>query len=111
MSAAWAAAERRYRPGPFPGNVALFEARVAASGIESTNDDNNGWSSLVRGRIEVIGIDADHIGIVDELNAPKTAAELNVCSRKRGHAYPPASTSPPASPARASRLVTLHLRR
>jgi thioesterase domain-containing protein len=73
------AAERAYRPEPYPGDVVVLQADArlsAGEGIGYKPHESNGWRGLVTGRLEVIEIASSHLDVMGETAAPVAAAEV-----------------------------------
>ncbi len=70
-------ASRRYRPGFYPGRVAVF--RSIESLGEVFLDPCLGWQVLAQGRIELYDIPGLHHSMFDEPNVQVLAAELKKC--------------------------------
>ena len=63
-------AQKKYRPGPYPGRVALFRSY--------TNSDEalSGWSGVLRGSVELYDVSGTHMGMFFEPHVKDLASQL-----------------------------------
>ena len=74
MTQAWEA----YTPGHYPGDILLVTASIRDFRPSEIDDDPFlGWGNLIGGSIEVRGMNAHHVKMIDPPHAPELASILS----------------------------------
>jgi acyl transferase domain-containing protein/thioesterase domain-containing protein len=78
MMNAWMAAERRYRPRPYPGSAVLFRVPwdLVHGRTDAEPDPENGWSPLILGGLQVVTVPGSHDSLLLEPNVQTLARDL-----------------------------------
>jgi thioesterase domain-containing protein/acyl carrier protein len=86
MMSSWIAAERRYRPQPYHGDALLFRSRwdLLRGRTDVLPDPENGWNTLVQGRLTVLDVPGTHDSFLLEPNVRHVAQGLSE-QLKRAH--------------------------
>jgi thioesterase domain-containing protein/acyl carrier protein len=71
---ACAAAEKRYQPEPYDGQVVLFRASEKA--LRGLDDARGGWQDYAGGGFEVHEVDGDHGNMLNEPQVRQLAAQI-----------------------------------
>jgi thioesterase domain-containing protein/acyl carrier protein len=80
-------AVRRYQPGPFGGNVVLFQVEkweTLYASIRYVLDSDFGWSKFVRGRLEIVPVPGDHRSLLNEPGVSKVSERITAYLRVNG---------------------------
>ena len=114
VEAATIEAEMKYVPGSYAGDVLLIQAQLrlsAGDGIGYRTHESNGWRDFITGRLDIQQVDCQHLDIVKEESAPRTAeiiVRALAAARKAAIAAgPEASELPSASSAAPNELASL----
>jgi len=75
---AWELAAAHYVPAPYDGSAVLFRVRADRSRgeLDHSDDEHNGWATVIRGGVEVIDVPGTHTSIVEEPHVRTLAQSL-----------------------------------
>ena len=65
-----------YRTNPYPGYILLFRAIEETPLFSHIADGTNGWERVVKGKIEVVDIKCNHLGLMLEPYVQVVARKL-----------------------------------